>query len=195
MVKKSFIFILFLFISKADFSQKNPAIIDKGLIRTQGVISFGKLTDHNKTNLYLNGNLEYYTSSLISLRGDIYYYLPKSNDDVLQKNHQLFYGASYHFYTKHNMDFYLGIQPGIAFTQTGVDVLQTKLTSAPTYNPLISEVVGFNYYATKWFHLFVDTRYVYGSHLSDAPPFKLNELRISFGLGFNLNLFHKKSDS
>jgi len=65
-------------------------------------------------------------------------------------------------------------------------------TSSMAVNPLISGVIGFNLYATKFFHLFADARYVYGNHLSDSPPISLNEVRVSFGLGINLNVLSRK---
>jgi len=194
MVKQ--IVIILFFMPLFLFSQEESSVIDKGLVRFQGTIGMGKLLNLNETNIFLTGNLEYYIQSLISARGDVYYFL-KNDENSLKQNHQLFSGASYHIKTNNNFDPYIGFQPGMALTQSfnsprkGNESVQ-QFSSSTSYSPLISGVVGFNYYASKWFHLFVDGRIVQGRHLSNFNAVSLNEVRISFGLGFNFNVLKKK---
>jgi len=65
--------------------------------------------------------------------------------------------------------------------------------SNATFNPLYSGLVGMNYYATKFFHLFISARYLSGKHLSNAPePLRLDEFRFSFGLGFNVHVLESE---
>jgi Opacity family porin protein len=186
----TFILIPTLLIAQED----NSRIIKKGLFRAQGTIGFGTLKSGEST-IYIHGNTEYYLSELISTRGDLYYYLPSNDENSLNLNHQLFFGASYHFKTTSNFNPYIGFQPGLALSQSNVPAAfnsqfaeNKTTTSNATANPLVSSVIGFNYYATGWFHLFADVRYVYGNHLSSSPRVSLNEFRASFGLGFNFNI-------
>lgn len=187
MVKK--ILLLVFVLPIVLFAQEKEQIVKKGLLRTTGTISFGQLTNHQQTNLYLTGNTEYFTNEHITARGDIYYYLKSGNKQMLNQNHQLFAGASYHINSTSKFVPYIGIQPGIAITQSNEVSIDMK--NNVTVTPLISSVTGFNYFASKWFHLFIDGRYVAGKHTSNHTPISLNEFRLSFGLGFNLNVLTK----
>lgn len=188
---KNFIVLSYILIPSILFSQDDlPVANNKGLLRTMGIMSFGSMTKYEQTNIYLTGNLEYFTNSHISARGDIYYYLKSGNKQMLNQNHQLFAGSSYHFTKNSTFVPYIGIQPGIAITQSNAVTVNQQNEIA--ISPLISGVAGFNYFASKWFHLFIDSRYVAGKHLSNTIPLSLNEFRISFGLGFNFNLLEKK---
>jgi hypothetical protein len=101
-------------------------------------------------------------------------------------NHSVFFGANYHF-IKSNHDFYLGIQPGVAYTQ--VKMLRGMDEQYASTNPLFSSVVGYNFYVNSIFHFFVQTRLILGEHLTNDVK-SLNEMRFSAGLGFNLNAKH-----
>lgn len=188
--------------------EEKKQFIHKGLIRSQATISPGYLLKDGAITINLHGALEYYIADNISFRGDGYYdMLSGAGADTegrqLQFNHSLFSGASYHFETKNHFDPYLGFQPGIALAER-IDWSVYKwfapvpnyyyLKPQPQINPLISPVLGFNLYFQKYFHLFMETRYVYGRHISKdgAPAIPLSEFRFSFGLGFNINLLKKK---
>ena len=190
MVKKIIILVVFfpLFLNA---QETTSSVADKGLLRATGTISFGGMTKHEQTNIYLHGVTEYFVSNQITARGDIYYYLKSGDKQMLNQNHQLFAGSSYHFNTNSNFVPYLGIQPGIALTQANFVVVDGE--NNVEASPLISAVAGFNYYASNWFHLFIDGRYVTGKHLSNQKTISLDEVRLSFGLGFNLNVLKKKN--
>ena len=174
------------------YSQEENLVRD-GLLRAQGTFSFGKFSDIEQNGLYIHGNLEYYVNEKISARGDLFYYLKPNNESILELNHQLFSGGSYHIPTNSNFNPYIGFQPGLSITELSAPVYILPVGVPPptpraSVSPLISGVLGFNYYANDWFHLFADMRYVYGNHLSNiAPEVSLNEIRFSFGLGFNIN--------
>ncbi len=186
------------------FAQKEKSsFIRKGLLRAQATISPGVLSEENASTISLHGNLEYYVANNVSFRGDSYYFLHsrfENGINPLHFNHSVFSGASYHFKTKSHFDPYLAIEPGISFTELimnpcpdGAECLVGPIYGDRAINPLISSAFGFNFYFERWFHLFGETRYIYGKHLSNAPyPLSLSELRFSFGLGFNLNLIRKK---
>ncbi|OFY91963.1 MAG: hypothetical protein A3K10_10920 [Bacteroidetes bacterium RIFCSPLOWO2_12_FULL_31_6] len=181
MVKKIVIMILFspLFL---DAQETDGNIAKNGLLRTTGTISFGRMAKEEQTNIYLQGVLEYFVTKNITSRGDVYHYLKSGDQQILNINHQLFAGTSYHFNTNSNFIPYIGIQPGIALTQANFVTIDGS--NNLEINPLISAVGGFNYYASKWFHLFIDVRYVTGKHLSHQKVIALDEVRLSFGLAF-----------
>jgi len=192
MVKK-FVLFLCIFPLLVSAQETSNSIAEKGLLRATGTISFGGMTKHEQTNIYLHGVTEYFVSNQITARGDIYYYLKSGDKQMLNQNHQLFAGASYHFNTTSNFVPYVGLQPGIALTQANFVPIAIGINNENNVeaSPLISGVVGFNYFASKWFHLFIDGRYVSGKHLSNQKVITLDEFRLSFGLGFNLNVLKK----
>ncbi|MBL4668784.1 MAG: hypothetical protein JKY30_05920 [Flavobacteriales bacterium] len=179
---KFFLMVLLVIPSLCRAQIENNSVLRKGLLRTQGTFSFGSLLDIKETGIYLNGNLEYYINQKISGRGDLYYHLKSTDNSLLKINHQLFSGGSYHINLGKEFDPYIGLQPGIALTQHSFYDRTTNLT------PLLSSLIGFNYYAENWFHLFFDIRYVYGIHSPNhINEINISEIRLSFGLGFNLN--------
>lgn len=157
----------------------------KGILRATATFATGVMPQNGINNLYLTGNLEYFPDHNISIRGDGYYFFNSMNQDkTLKMNHYLFYGAAYHFGNS-SFDPFVGLQSGLAYTQCGL-VQAGDPPRASALNPLISPMAGFNYYATNWFHLFINTRYSYGNHLSKDAIISLNEWNFSFGLGFQI---------
>lgn len=187
--------ILFFLIWSTAFAQNSTEpVVRKGLLNATGTISFGGMTKHEQTNIYLHGLGEYLVNDWNSLRSDIYFYLKSGDKQMLELNHQLFVGAAFHFNSNHQFVPYVGLQPGLALTQANFVTIQ-GVTNNVEVSPLISVAMGFNYYASKWFHLFIDGRYVSGKHLSNQKKIDLDELRISFGLGFNINIFGSNSQT
>jgi hypothetical protein len=187
-MEKVKIVVICCFISIVSFAQES--IIKEGLLRTQLTISPSTLLSGNESYFYLHGNLEGYISDKISISGEGYYLLgnigiSKSSILPLSRNHTIFFGANYHF-TKDNHDLYIGIQPGVAFTNTNFALTGNE---NPSLNPLFSSVVGYNFYVNSVFHFFVQTRLILGEHLTNDVK-SLNEMRFSAGLGFNLNTKH-----
>lgn len=196
MYKPALVLLISLFSFPA-FAQKDSArYVHRHLLRAQATISPGLLLDWKIKNIYIHGNLEYYADETVSLRGDGYYFVSNlESRDYFKMHHSLFSGASYHIKTKNHFDPYMGIQPGVSITQAIYHMCPPDAAclavlpaqqSKPSINPLLSGVIGFNYYAQKIFHLFAEARYIHGTHLSDLGPLQLNEVRVSFGLGFNI---------
>ena len=180
------------------FAQRREArFIHPGLIRNSLTITPATLFEPAVRNIYLHGTLEGYVDSSLSLRGDGFYFLNTlGTNKPFKFNHSFFAGASYHFKTNNHFDPYFGIEPGVSITQLNTPEILTQGNeifiiheSTTKANPLFSEVIGFNYYAPKWFHIFVEARYVSGRHMSGySSTQSLNELRFSFGLGWNINV-------
>lgn len=176
--------------------------IHRGLFRAMGTLSSGVMFKENVTNIYLHGNIEYYVSDNVSLRGDGFWYVNSLEDfPPFEYNHSVLSGASYHFRTKSHFDPYLGLAPGVSIAKRMLvsNNIFCDPGPCPGYenirqgiDPLISSTVGFNFYFQRWFHLFMEARYIYGRHLVDFSPLSLSELRFSFGLGWNINFIKKK---
>jgi len=178
----------------------------------------GIMPQNSLGNTYLSGALEYYLSTHFSLASTVMVFLnnnlTKDEESVimgqggqgviLKMNHQNYTGLRYHFLKDKSFDPFIGFQPGFAITQTNENYYDDEiLTYGFVYNPprhdtkvslnpMASFDVGFNFYAVKYFHLFVNSRYVMGLHLGGLKPYRLNELQVSFGLGLNLNIWNIK---
>jgi hypothetical protein len=204
MLKQLFILLLVLTSITLYAQQGETQFIRKHLLRADASIVAGVLFKDNINNVHVNGNLEYYLDTKISVRGDCNYMLGSSGftaDSMgLKDNHSVMLGAAYHFHTNTHFDPYIILQPGFAYTSSynarysnGAQDNSKTVYYKPVISPLATAGLGFNYYFQRFAHLFLETRYVYGQHLSDAPkPISLQEFRITFGLGFNLFVIKEK---
>lgn len=186
--------------------EEKTQFIHKYLTRADASIMPGVMFKEGFSNVYINGNLEYYIDNLISVRGDCNYMMGSTGINAdsmgLKDNHSILLGAALHFPTKGHFDPYLIVQPGLAYTTsyhqyyTG-GIVNEDHKQKDTYNGVLSPIgtvgLGFNYYFQRFAHLFLETRYVHGNHLSEAPsPLSIDELRITFGLGFNVFIMKEK---
>jgi len=202
MKKIIFLFLVFGFLAGKAQEEKSR-FIKKGLFRTTATLSAGVLLKEKTSMIYGQGIIEYYVADNVSMRGESFYMVKATyNGDPtfavyyphISANHQIFAGANFHFPTKSHFDPYIGFEPGIAIVTAALSPGTTggEYLSKQTGNPVIATILGFNYYFERFFHLFMEARYVHGKYLSDYPdPLSLSELRFSFGLGFNFN-FKKK---
>ena len=181
-------------------AQENERIIRKGLVGGKGTLAMGSPVNYEGTNMYVSGNLQYYVADNISYRGEVWFFLGSDGDkNLFKQNSTLFTNFNYHIKTKNNIDPYIGIGPGFSWTQLkepeSILLVPDNNTPISSYSATISPVgsltAGINYY-NKWAHLFIEAKYVHGVHLSDIPGVSLNELRIAFGFGWNLNTIKKK---
>jgi hypothetical protein len=206
MKKIASILLVILGISSAFAQYEKKQYIHKHLVRADASIVFGNMYKHDFKNVYVNGNLEYYLDNVLSIRGDCNYSLGSTgltSDSIgLKDNHSILLGTVFHFPTKGHFDPYFILQPGIAYTSSfmqknPVPMLKDTGVKDVNYPGVLSPIgtagLGFNYYFQRFAHLFFETRYVYGQHLSQAPePLSLEEVRITFGLGFNLFIIKEK---
>lgn len=175
--------VVIIFLTINSYGQENT--IDTGLISTQLTLSPSALLKQKESNFYLHGSLSYYISPKISLDGEGYYQLGaiSSDEKTFKYNHNLFFGASKHV-TANDNDFYVGIQPGVAFSK--LNPKNSLTTTHAGINPVASVVTGYNFYVNSFMHFFFQARYIAGRHNYDvAEP--LSEIRFSAGLGFNLS--------
>jgi len=180
-------FTLLILFASNSLAQEDE-IIKAGLVRAQMTISPSTLLVEDGSFFYLHGNLEGYLTNKVSISGDTYFYLGKlsGNDSPFDYNHKLFFGANWHF-TNDNSDLYLGLQPGISVTKLNIiTTLPLEAGASTGVNPLLSSLVGYNYYVNKYFHFFVQSRIILGEHNHDTPV-NISEWTLSAGLGFNIN--------
>lgn len=186
------------------FAQKDTSknmswgAVHKGILAGVGTISVGEMPAFNITNAYITGNLEYYAQRNVSIRGDAFFFVNSlTQNSPLVRNSGIYFGAFYHFRTNSGFDPLIGFQPGWSVTKM---VAQDNLSPPNAYYdatslcPLASVVVGFNFFAEKWFHIQANVRYTAGQYLAPssqggvmADQNNISELSFSFGLGFNID--------
>jgi hypothetical protein len=202
MLKYFFISIIVCITSLLSAQQESQQYIHKHLVRADGSIVAGYMFKDNLSNVHVNGNAEYYMDNKVSIRGDANYMLGSTGltaDSMGLKDYvSVMLGPVFHIHTNGHLDPYFILQPGIAYTSSfdknyADPRIDRAVPDMRAISPLGSAGLGFNYYFQRFAHLFVETRYVYGRHLSGAPhPVSLQELRITFGLGFNLFVIKEK---
>jgi len=173
------------------FSQDDETYGGKGTVRALGTIAPGKLFSQDLNTIYIHGNLEYYLEDEIGVKGDGYWFKGTNPaDSTLLSNHSLFFGPTYHF-GKGNLDPFVSFQPGMNFTKMTLEEPSDSSYYQTTTEavPILSLEAGLNYYISPLFNFSFSMRYLIGTFFSTAPlPIKMNELRFSFGLGFNFGL-------
>ena len=193
MVTRSIIILLFLFNTLGVFAQQPKFdVLRKGLFRSHLTVTPGILFNSDNTNIYLHGGFEYFLKNKVSFTGHGYWYLDsQQKDGDLKQNSSVLWGLRYHFpWRRKKIDSYIGLEPGLAVVQAK----NTESVSVKKVMPLVSASAGFTFYVWKFFNFFVETRYVHGHHSTEwNQKIKLDEFRISAGLGWNVNLIRKKS--
>ena len=205
---KKIFFLVALAISMNVLAQKEShQFIGKHLVRADASIVQGNMLNNAIKNVHLNGNLEYYLDNFISIRGDANWMAGSkgvSGTSIgLKENYSVLLGSVFHIQTNSSFDPYFIFQPGVAYVSTyysNNNELLLQIAPQRTYYnaalcPLGTAGLGFNYYFQRFAHLFAEGRYVYGNSLSQAPqPISLQEIRITFGLGFNLFIIKDKGN-
>lgn len=201
-MKRIIILVLAIAATMFAFAQEdNPKVKYHHMIRNGLSFAPGFMIN-GMSNVYISGVLEYYIADHVSISSTAYYFLNSRKDAMpeLKMNHQLYTGVQYHLLKDKAFDPYIGLEPGFALTQTNdfypLDIKEPSITekreSNISMNPMLSLDAGFNIYAVKFFHLFVNLRYAKGKHLGGPTAYNLSEFTTSFGLGLNVNFWNKK---
>lgn len=179
-MKRILIFIL-LFISINSIAQKKPGPgIRKGLLRAEGSLAYGS---GNSSRYYLQGELEYLVHNRVGLIGMTYINIGPSGN-YPNSVHTVFSGPAFHFPMSKQMDVSLALQPGLSFVKDKGSIENSAVSEMV---PNTSIMGGLAYYGS-FFHLFFQMRANSAYTNDTAERQNLSDLRISFGLGWNLNL-------
>ena len=194
MEAKKIITIVFLLLSFVSFAQS----IDEsriGYLRAQANIAAGYMFAQKDIRPYIAGDFDLFVDDRVSVTGEGWFGFKVNNRFVtgLMRNHSIFGGLNYHLMKNGKWDPYIGLSPGIAFTQAFVPCHGNCTLEAPDPDsgvvPLVSGVLGCNYYIGSVFNLFVKFRGVAGRFRGNLHEFtQLNEIKISVGLGWNVRL-------
>lgn len=166
-------------------------------LRATATIAPGFLFEGGPVNIYLHGLLEYFPEEKVSLRGDSYFTLKSSDDTrVLNKNHSVMFGIMYHLNKNKKLAPFVGLQTGINFTELNKplislheSVISPMLVIVPktTVVPIVVLRVGETIFIGNHFNIFYEFTYIKGKlNKNTYTPLNLDELRISFGLGFDI---------
>ena len=169
-------------------AQHTSGYVDRGLIRLQGNLGASKSPQGGPTNMYLTGDIDYYVSPGISVRGAMYLFLGGFGEEVSFKDrHQGYLGASFHIPTGRQIDPYVGIQPGYAICRMAPNYVEPN-PAYSTYSivPMIGVHTGFNYYASRFFNLFAHIQYNHGTAYIPGGAVAMDEVALTFGLGYML---------
>lgn len=142
----------------------------------------GFLTAQKIATYGLGGELELYTKGKLSLRGDGYALVGKSERAGLKQSYQGLLGIVYNFGSLTGLIPFVGFQPGFGLSQ-----MESPTYAALRVVPVFSPFVGVHYFAETLFHFTLCVRYVYGElHYPTVGAVPLSELRLAFGLGIYL---------
>ena len=202
MVRLGFFCFFLIFFSQLR-SQEEKVFLYPGMLKGTATITPGFLIKQTQTDLYINGDLEYFPEDKLSVRGDVFWMVgSQQKPSLLQQNSALFFGALYHFH-KNRFDCFVGFQPGISLckpsdTQGRITNPQSSVlvtyTSDYTYKllPNFSPVTGITFYASNYFNFFLNVRYVFSRYFGyENAVLNLDEFRISAGLGFQIHTVRK----
>jgi hypothetical protein len=168
----------------------------KGCARVQGNLAGGYLFEQKQYTAYVTGDADYFIENRVSLTGSAWYALPLRSKNVMgiRANHAVLGGFNYHFTQKGMFDPYAGITPGLGLVQVNYQSGEAIATSRLLAAPLLSASVGCNVYIGSIFHFFAKVQGVTGQVFKDLPaPGRLDELKVTAGLGFNARLRKPKT--
>lgn len=194
-MKRLLFIICLLLVSIIDlWAQEDKVLSKDGMLRATAGIEPGILLNSGQLTTYISGLLEYHLQERVSVRGDVSMYFNLNNSSLLD-NHGLYFGALYHFTDKALIDPYIGLQPGVHLSRFRYtdDLGTSNYRSNFRVLPVASIVGGLNCYVSRFFNFYISSRAVFGTFSGGGVPLSmpLHELRINFGLGFNLSLKKK----
>ncbi|MEI7802644.1 MAG: hypothetical protein WCI97_08375 [Bacteroidota bacterium] len=178
---KRILILALLFISFDSFAQKKPGPgIRKGMLRAEGSLCYGSGANNR---YYLQGELEYLVHNRVGLNGMTYFNIGPAG--IYPKSvHSVFSGPAFHFPMSKQLDLSLAIQPGFSFVKDNGSIENSAVSEMV---PNTSLMGGLAYYGS-FFHVFFQMR-ANAAYTNDTVERQnLSDLRISFGLGWNLNL-------
>lgn len=167
----------------------------KGCVRTQGNLAGGYLFGQKVASAYFTGDIDVFVEDRVGVTGAAWasFATNRKNETGIKANHAVFWGINYHFLKPKRFDPFIGFTPGVGMVQVAFkdgDVIKRTPFSIV---PLVSATVGFNYYVGSIFNFFAKVQGVSGHVTANMPnPVRLEELKFTAGLGWNLRLWKTK---
>lgn len=158
------------------------------LVSATATISPGFQKENSDINIYLHGLASFYIEPKVSVDGEVYWFLGGQEQQTkMAENSSLLFGINYHFAKDGKVDPYIGVMPGLSLVSAvNYTILQPRASEFSVV-PIITFDTGFKFHMAKWCNAFVNLRYLKGTLVEHHyEALKLDELRVSFGLGFNL---------
>lgn len=171
----------------------------KGCVRSQGNLAAGYLFQQKQVAAYLAGDMDLFVDNRVSVNGQLWtsFATTARNKPGITAHHSVFWGMNYHILPKGRFDPYIGLTPGLGLVRANYFDGEVIRKSAFSVVPLLSAQIGMNYYVGWIFHFFAKVQGVSGVFFKDVPTAnRLEELRFTAGLGWNLRLWRpKKKDN
>lgn len=187
-LKLLFLFLFATFFGGHGIAQNSFPLTD-GLLRANFTISPGYLLKQKSFTIYLHGEIEYFPEDKLSLKGDFFYYIDSQQNGMgFETNHSILAGGVYYF-GKSGLIPYFGLQPGVNISKYKDNGSANMFVSKRQISPVFSATSGFVFIFHNYFNFYFSLNYINGKFFADLPqPEKLNEIRLSAGLGFNIFL-------
>lgn len=188
------LFALFAAFSLSAGAQEESAPLpNKGLLAATATFMPSVQWNTGLQNFYVHGFLEYFPGRRISLRGDIAGLVISVGDrSPLLHYHRVWAGGTFHFPVK-QFDPYIGFQPGMGVVQTRYAQGGLEQKSRVNVVPVVSALIGARYFVGKYFNFFLEFRYSHARHFAPNAIYNLDEVGLSAGLGFNIDVLPRKT--
>ncbi len=188
--------LLALMTSLCSFGQSRPIHYQAGLLKASATIAPTNFYRAYSTSAMLNGYLEYIVEERISIRGDIFQYIPGVGRFVfnhlnMPQNYTAIYAGFGYQLGKKNWKHTLHIQPGITYTQIGATIANP--TPRYSVNPSINLKAGTCLYVSPYFHFFAEINWNNSSIRNNPESSSIStaQVGVSAGLGFNIQTRRK----
>lgn len=167
----------------------------KGMARGQGNVAAGYFLSRREFSGYVTGDAEYFIDNRAGFSGELWYNLPfRSVSQGFWKHHSIYAGMNWHFLKPQKFDPFIGLSPGISMAnEKYLDMQSTMQSTDYKIIPDISFTMGCNYYIGSIFHFYLRLKYVYSDFTGINESTRLDELKITAGLGWNLRIVKPKT--
>jgi hypothetical protein len=168
-----------------------------GCVIGQGDLAPGYLFAQKAVTAYVDGDIAIFFENHFAAEGAIWvsFATAAQGAAAVKVNDALFWGAEYHFIKPNRWDPFVSLTPGVGLVRVSYngdagDIQRTPFTAVP----LGSMSLGCNYYVGSIFHFFLKVQGVVGQVSSKLPTTqRLDELKFTGGLAFNLRLWKPKN--
>jgi hypothetical protein len=160
--------------------------VRKGHLRSQANLSWGYMPVQKQSAAYISGDWDAFITNYLSLYGEGWFNIPTHSGKGLRSNHSLISGMNYHFVKSGKWDPFVGGGPGMNIYTIRYGIIEGGWTNSTRAAPVVSAVLGCNFYAGSIFNFFVKMRGMagMGNHRA-VGTVPLHEIRISAGMGWN----------